>query len=293
MTARSYLYVPGNAPDKLAKAAGRGADALIVDLEDAVPHSGKIAARAAVADWLSNLASSGGRPPGGPEIWVRINPGEAGHADADAIARAAEGRALAGLCVAKTESAKEIENLAKLLDAIETRSRLAPGAVALTPLLESAAALFAAPAIARAPRVVRLQLGEADLAADLGVRPGPEARELLWARSQVVAASAAAAITPPVSPVSVEIRDLDAFRESTHALARLGFLGRACVHPAQIPVVHEVFTPSSELLAAAREVLARYQDALTAGSAVCLDAHGRLVDEAVVRSARRVVELAG
>ncbi|MGI5489920.1 HpcH/HpaI aldolase/citrate lyase family protein [Microtetraspora malaysiensis] len=291
MTARSYLYVPGNAPDKLAKAAGRGADALIVDLEDAVPQAGKIAARAAVADWLSDLAASGGRPYGGPEIWVRINPGEAGHADADSVVTAA-GQALTGLCVAKTENADEIEDLARLLDAVEPRSRLAPGSIRLTPLLESGAALFAAPAIARAPRVVRLQMGEADLAADLGIRPGPDAAELLWARSQVVAASAAAAIAPPVAPVSIETRDLDALRASTHTLARLGFLGRACVHPAQIPVVHEVFTPSSETVAAAREVLARYQESLAAGLAVCLDENGRLVDEAVVRSARRVIELA-
>lgn len=269
MTARSYLYVPGNAPEKLAKACDRGADALIVDLEDAVPHAGKEAARAAVAEWLA-------QGPSGPEIWVRVNPGAAGHADA----RAVVGPALTGLCVAKTESAAEIEALAALLD----------DATELMPLLESGAAVFEARAIARAPRVTRLQLGEVDLAADLGITPGPEGMELLWARSQVVAASAAAGIAPPVAPVSVETRDLVAFRRSTEALARLGFVGRACVHPAQLPVAHEVFTPSAEDLDAARSLIARYEQAATA---VFLDEAGRLVDEAVVRLARRVIGMAG
>ncbi|WP_231509972.1 HpcH/HpaI aldolase/citrate lyase family protein [Streptosporangium roseum] len=282
MSARSYLYVPGNAPEKLAKACGRGADVLIVDLEDAVPHAGKPAARAAVADWLA-------QGPSGPEIWVRVNPGPAGHADA----RAVIGPALTGLSVAKAESAAEIEVLASLLDDAEAIAGLASGTIALMPLLESGAAVFQARAIARAPRVTRLQLGEADLAADLGITPGPEGMELLWARSLVVAASAAAGIAPPVAPVSVEVRDLAAFRQSTEALARLGFVGRACVHPAQVPVAREVFTPSAEALDAARSLLARYEQALATGTAVCLDEAGRLVDEAVVRSARRVVGMAG
>jgi citrate lyase subunit beta/citryl-CoA lyase len=160
------------------------------------------------------------------------------------------------------------------------------------PLLESAAALLAASEIARAPRVARLQLGEADLAADLGVVPGPDGRELLWARSTVVAASAAARISPPLAPVSVDVRDLDLLRETTRALSRMGFLGRACVHPAQIPVINEVFTPTPEAVAEARGILERYDRSLAEGNAVCLDDQGRLVDEAVVRSARRVVELA-
>ncbi|GGT16932.1 HpcH/HpaI aldolase/citrate lyase family protein [Nonomuraea spiralis] len=281
MTARSYLYVPGDAAGKLAKAAGRGADALIVDLEDAVRHTGKAAARTAVADWLA-------QGPRGPEIWVRVNPGSAGHVDAKAVVRSA----LTGLCMAKAENAAEVEALAAVLDQAEEAAGLAPGTISLMPLLESANAVFEARAIALAPRVTRLQLGEADLAADLGITPGPDGRELLWARSQVVAASAAAGIAPPVAPVSVEVRDLAAFRLSTEALARLGFVGRACVHPAQLPVAHEVFTPSAEVLAAAGALLDRYDQALAAGTAVCLDEAGRLVDEAVVRSARRVMGMA-
>ncbi|GAA3203217.1 HpcH/HpaI aldolase/citrate lyase family protein [Actinocorallia longicatena] len=269
---RSALYVPGDSPAKLAKALGSGADALIVDLEDAVPLSGKAAARGEVAAWLDSLGD-GDRP----ELWVRINPGEAGHEDVRAVSRPV----LAGFCVAKAESVAGLAGLLPLLD----------GHHRLVPLLESAAAVLAAAELARAPRVVRLQLGEADLGADLGVRPGPEGLELLLARSMVVLASAAAGIAPAMAPVSTEFRDLDAFRASTERLRALGFAGRACIHPHQIPVVHDVFTPSADEIKAAEDVVGRYTAALAAGSAVCVDAHGRLVDEAVVRSARRVLSL--
>lgn len=333
---RSALYVPGDAPDKLAKASGRGADELIVDLEDAVPYAGKAAARAAVAAWLRDgPVESSGRPAGPPAVWVRINPGEMGRADVRAVVAAAaepggaprrvDGPAgaptdapadaaagvpagvpaevpasapadasagvLAGVCVAKAESAAELVALDELLTALERRHGLPAGGLGVVPLLESAAAVLAAPELARAPRVVRLQLGEADLRADLGVDPGPDERELLWARSQVVLAAAAARIAPPIGPVGTEIRDLGAFRESTLALRRLGFHGRACVHPAQVTVVNEVFTPSEAELTGARDVLARYERAVAGGSAICLDARGRLVDEAVIRSARRLLSL--
>ncbi|MDI1463083.1 CoA ester lyase [Catellatospora sp. KI3] len=279
---RSYLYVPGDSPAKLAKARTTGADALIVDLEDAVPPAGKDAARAGVAEFLAAGSAQ-------PRIWVRINPGALGHTDAAAVV----GPHLAGLCVAKTESAAELLELDRLLSAVEAERGLAEGAVRIVPLLESAAAVLAAPAIARAPRVARLQLGEADLAADLGVTPGPDGRELLWVRSHAVLACAAAGIAPPVAPVSTDFRDLDALRESTLALKRLGFRGRACIHPAQLPVVHEVFTPTEAELDAARDLVSRHDQALREGSGVCLDARGRLVDEAVVRSARRLLDPEG
>ncbi|MEO3783797.1 CoA ester lyase [Actinocorallia sp. B10E7] len=280
MSARSALYVPGDAAGKLAKALAKGADELIVDLEDAVPQAGKEAARATVSSWL------GGLPPeiAGPRLWVRINPGAQGHEDLRAVA--APG--LTGVCVAKAEDPADLAGLDALLTSLE-KERSIPEPLRLIPLLESGEALFRARELARSPRVTRLQLGEADLAADLGVTPSPDGRELLWARSQVVAASAAAKISPPIAPVSTDFRDLDALRESTEALRRLGFWGRACIHPAQIPVVHEVFTPSEEELAKARDIVARYDEALTSGTGVCLDASGRLIDEAVVRSARRLL----
>ncbi|MGC4956039.1 HpcH/HpaI aldolase/citrate lyase family protein [Actinomadura citrea] len=268
---KTALYVPGDRPDRLAKALTLGADELIVDLEDAVPLTAKEHTRAAVAAWLRSL------PADRPRITVRINPGELGHADARAVA----GPGLDCLCAAKVDDVDDLHALdAVLADA--------PG-LPVVPLLESAAAILAAPEIAAAPRVAGLQLGEADLAADLGVTPGPDESELLWARSQVTAASAAAGLPPPLGPVSTQFRDLEAFRTTTLRLKRLGFRGRACVHPAQLPVVAEVFTPTPAELDRARSLLARYEAALASGSAVFVGDDGRLVDQAVIRAARALL----
>jgi citrate lyase subunit beta/citryl-CoA lyase len=283
--ARSYLYVPGDKPDVLAKALGRGADALIVDLEDAVAPSAKDAARATVREFLAGLPAAGG---GEVEIWVRVNgDGIAGH-DIEAVASPA----VSGFCLAKAESADDVDAAAEACGRAEDALGLEPGSFSLAPLLESASAVLDARAIASAsPRVVRLQVGEADLRADIGVTLGPDERELLLVRSSVVLASAAAGIEPPVGPVSTNFRDLDALRESTEALARLGYLGRACIHPAQAAVVNEVFTPDAEAVDAARALIARYDAAVAAGEGVFTDDNGRMVDLAVIRQARRTLAL--
>lgn len=270
---RSALYVPADRPDMLAKALDRGADSLIVDLEDAVAPDAKEKARGICAAWLDGLAFAHERP-GGPEIWVRVNPGEQGRADARAVASPA----VTGLIVAKTERVGDLVAVAAELAA-------APW-IALCPLLESASALLSAPLIARGPRVTRMQLGEADLCADTGIVPGPDERELLWPRTQLVLASAAAGLAAPLAPVSTDFRDLEALRESTRALKRLGFGGRSCIHPAQVPVVNEVFTPSPEEVERARALVRRFEEA---GSGVTRDDSGRMIDEAVIRGARRIL----
>ncbi|MFI0369230.1 HpcH/HpaI aldolase/citrate lyase family protein [Actinomadura sp. 1N219] len=265
---RSALYVPGDRPEKLAGSLTRGADALIADLEDAVAPEAKPTARRTMTAWLATL------PQDAPEIWIRINPGKAGHEDLHALEPGLH--AVTGICVAKTETPDDLAAIDDLL----------PPQIALCPVLESATAVLGAPEIAQAARVVRLQLGEADLCADIGVDPGADERELLWPRSQIVLASAAAGIDPPLGPVSTDFRDLDRLAESTRALRRLGFQGRACIHPAQLPVVNEVFTPSPDELAQARALVARFE---AAGSGVVVDESGRMVDEAVIRRARRTL----
>ena len=285
MLPRSYLYVPGDAQEKLDKALGRGADALIVDLEDAVPPAGKDAARAAVAAWLAQQPAAGEQP---VELWVRVNPAELGHTDV----RAVVGPALTGVMVAKTESAAELTALDAVLAEAEAAAGLAAGTIGVVPLLESAAAVLRAEEIAAGPRVVRLQVGEADLAADTGITPGEDERELASIRTRTVLVSAAARINPPVAPVSTNFRDLAKLRASTEALARQGYIGRACIHPAQIAVANEVFTPDAAAVTAARELVAIFDAAMAAGRGVAVGADGRMIDEAVVRKARRVLALA-
>lgn len=283
--ARSHLYVPGDRPEVLAKASGRGADALIVDLEDAVAPSAKAAAREVVAAFLGRSAPARGS---GPQLWVRVNPGEAGVLDT----RAVVSQALSGICLAKTESADDVARLAQSLDRLERAHGITAGTIAIAPLLESAGAVLRAGEIAVAPRVTRLQVGEADLSAELGVELGPAETELLAARSHVILVSAARGIEPPVGPVSTSVRDLDALRESTIALRRMGYRSRAAIHPAQLPVINAVFTPTAEETDRARRLVSRYEAALAAGDGVFTDDTGRMVDLAVIRAAQRTLATA-
>ncbi|WP_326554354.1 HpcH/HpaI aldolase/citrate lyase family protein [Micromonospora sp. NBC_01813] len=273
---RSYLYVPGDAADKLAKAARRGADALIVDLEDAVPLAGKAAAREAVVDWLA-------AGPGDLPIWVRVNSGPLRDADLRAVAGQP---ALTGVVLAKVGAASEVAEAARLLADAADHDTL------LMPMVETAAALLDIVAIARQPRVYQLQLGEVDLAGELGLEPGDDDAELAPTRSQVVVASAAAGLHPPVGPVSRITADDAALDASTRRLRRQGFVGRACIHPNQLPVVHQVYTPTAAEIRAARDTIALLETATADGTGVVLDAAGRLVDAAVLRGARRTLTLA-
>ncbi|ABL83576.1 MULTISPECIES: CoA ester lyase [unclassified Nocardioides] len=282
MIPRSYLYVPGDDAAKLEKATSRGADALIVDLEDAVAPAKKDEARALVTGWLSTL------PATDVEIWVRVNPGDLGLQDA----RAVLAPRVRGLVAAKTESAEGLRVLAAEAAAAEDRLELPRGAFGLVPLLESARALLAATEIAAVPGVVRLQVGEADLAADLGFARQDDQAPWDTIRTQTVIVSAAAGIEAPVAPVSTDFRDLDGFAASTRALAARGFVGRACIHPAQVAVANEVFTPRPEDVGHARALIAAFDEAVARGVGVILGEDGRMIDEAVVRNARRTVALA-
>ncbi|MEU0876319.1 HpcH/HpaI aldolase/citrate lyase family protein [Nocardia brasiliensis] len=268
---KSALYVPGNRPELFDKAMSSRADVVLIDLEDSVPLAVKDQARTAVAAWLGETRSRG------PRIWVRVNPGSIGEADLAAVAVAG----VSAVCLAKTESADQVHTAAAVLRAFEPH----PGSIRICPILESASAVLAVRAIAAAPRVDRLQLGETDLCADLGFDPSPDDRELWAVRSQVVLASAAAGIAAPLGPVRTDFGDLDALRVTTRALARMGFRGRACIHPAQVAVVNEVFTPDPAEIEQARSLVARFE----AAGGVALDDEGRMVDLAVVRQARRLL----
>lgn len=266
--ARSALYVPGDAEGKLERILERGADEVIIDLEDAVAPKAKDRARETVRIWLHDLPVLDN-----VGVWVRVNSGQLREADVRAVAGAP---ALTGFVLAKAESVDELVDLDTLLSSLGSTA-------GVVPLLESARAVLRAGELARAPRVQRLQIGEADLRADVGISPGPDERELLYARSHVVLASTAAGINPPIAPVSTNFRDLDTFRESTLELARLGFVGRACIHPAQVAVANDVFTPSAEVVDAASRLIGRWE---FAGAGVAVDDDGHFVDEAVIRQAR-------
>ena len=266
---RSYLYVPGTDTKRMAKALTTGTDAIMLDLEDAVPAHLKSEAREIVRRWTAELDGTT------PDIWVRVNSGEDGLRDLTDLRDCPN---LAGFVLAKAD----LEQVSKALTLVSGSG------LELVPLLETAAAVLDARQIAEAG-VQHLQIGEYDLCADVGITPSDREDETAWARGMIVFASSAAGLMPAVAPVSIEIRDADGFAESTRLAARQGFVGRACIHPRQVEVVNEVFTPSAEALESARETLERFE-ALD-GRTVMVD-NGRLVDEATVRSARRTLALA-
>ncbi|MGC5051722.1 HpcH/HpaI aldolase/citrate lyase family protein [Micromonospora sp. DT48] len=277
--ARSYLYVPGDQPDKLARAASRGADACILDLEDAVAAANKPAARDTVATFLADA-------PTGCQWWVRVN---ADTPDVDITAVA--GAHLTGVVVPKAD-VDLLARVDRLLGDAERAHRLPAGALVVFALLETAGGVWRADAVAAAGRVVRLGLGEADLAAELRLQPGPDKAELWPLRSRVVLAAAAAGLAPPVGPTETTLRDPDRLEQTSRLLLRQGFRGRTAIHPAQVPVVNRVFAPTDEEVAAARDVVDRLADAERHGSGVAVTGDGRFIDAAVARSAREILDRA-
>ena len=270
---RSYLYVPGSDPHRIEKALASEADAVILDLEDAVAPNRKEEARKTVAEVLR---SEHEKP-----VFVRINAPDSVLAEEDVEAVA--GPRLAGLRLPKTESAESVRRVAQWLEKLGCEA-------GLQCLIESALGLEFAFEIARAhEKVVGMSLGEADLAADLGVRGDAG---LLYARSRLVAATRAAGLPGPVQSVYTNVRDAEGLRRSTMEGKNMGFVGRSAIHPAQIEVINEVFTPTEEEVAEAKDLLARLEESTGTGTGAFALEDGRFVDEAVVGSARLTLALA-
>jgi citrate lyase subunit beta / citryl-CoA lyase len=270
---RSYLYVPGCDPRRIEKALGSEADAVVLDLEDAVAPSRKEQARETVAEFLRSKHEK--------PVFVRINAPGSKLADEDVEAVA--GPHLAGLRLPKSESAETVCRVAARLETLDCKARIQC-------LIESALGLELAFEIGRAhERVAGLSLGEADLAADLSVH---DEAGLLYARSRVVVASRAAGLPGPVQSVYTNIRDPEGLRRSTEEGKNMGFVGRSAIHPAQLSAINEVFTPTDEEVAEAEDLLERLETSAGAGTGAFALEDGRFVDEAVVESARSVLALA-
>lgn len=270
---RSYLYVPGSTPRRIENALASEADAVVLDLEDAVAPNRKEEARETVAGFLR----SGDEKP----IFVRVNvPGSAlAEEDIEAVAEPN----LAGLRLPKTESAEAVRRVAKRLEDLGCEA-------GIQCLIESALGLELVFEIARAhERVVGMSLGEADLAADLGVRDDVG---LLYARSRLVVATRAAGLPGPVQSVYTNVRDEEGLRRSTEEGKNQGFVGRSAIHPNQLSTINEVFTPTESEVAEAEDLLAQLEESAGAGTGALALEDGRFVDEAVVGSARLTLALA-
>ncbi len=265
--ARTLLFVPGNRPERFAKAIASGADAVVLDLEDAVPPAQKAAARDAVGEAL--VALGDGQVP----LILRVSsPGsEAGAQDLAWLSRQP---ARAAVMVAKSESAADLAAV----------QRAAPEA-ALLPLIESAAGYAGLAQIAAAPGVLRLVVGHIDFMADTGLRCSDDERELDPLRFAIAMQTRLHRLEAAVDGVTTAIDDDGRLRRDTRRALSFGFGAKLCIHPRQVAVVHEALAPAADEIDWARRVIAA--DAAAAGAAVQLD--GKMVDLPVVLQARRVL----
>lgn len=288
--ARSYLYAPGNRGRLLDKVFSTGADAVILDLEDAVPEAEKPAARRSIHERLEGLPEQG--TTGEPAAWVRINGLDTGYWREDV--EAVVGTGLTGLRVPKIESARSLGRLEQVIEAAEQRAGLPSGTVRVVGTIESAAGLMAVPGLAESSRLEQLAFGAADFLADIGADlaadGGAETEVEAWVRPQLVVASRAARLRPPIAPVWTRLGDAGGLKRSSQTYRRAGFFGRSCIHPEQLAIVHEVFTPSPEEVEVARRMVARYDEAVSHGQGA-LVVEGGFVDAAVVREARALIDL--
>lgn len=260
----SYLFVPANRPERFSKAVASGANAVIIDLEDAVGADDKTAGRNSLTNWLDSEEARANRVP----ILVKVNCVNSGCFGEDL--RVCRRPDIAGIVLPKAERA----------DDIASASAGAP----VYPLVETALGFSRIAELAKAPRVQRLLFGAIDFKHDMGIDGDED--ELLFFRSQVVLASRIAGLLSPVDGVTTEIDDLEKIARDAAYTKRLGFGGKLCIHPNQVPIINRTFVPSENELRWANRVLEAAERAR--GGAVALD--GRLIDRPMVLTAQRIIE---
>lgn len=261
---RSLLFVPGSRPDRFEKALAAGASRVIIDLEDAVAPDAKEASRRAVADWLAPE-----RP-----VMIRINGADTPWFDADLALSGHPG--VIGVVLPKAEDPAVIARVVR------------SGARMVVPIIETGAGFIGLPAIAGAPSVAALAFGSVDLERDLGMHD-PREDELLPFRLQLVIASRFARISPPIDGVTVAIDDEASLRADAQRARRLGFGGKLCIHPRQVPDVNRALAPSADERAWALRVV---EAARRAGDGV-VTLDGKMIDRPVVLQAEAILDGTG
>ena len=269
--ASTFLFVPGNRPERFAKALGSGTHAIIIDLEDAVAEEDKALARSAIQEAWPGFSSEERQ-----RIVIRSNaPGTRFYGEDLMLA---EELSIACLLIPKSESIDHINGAAEVLPT-----------TAIIPMIETARGLEQINAIANAQQVIRLALGNLDLQADLGMVCDSQETELQVARFGLVLASRLAEIAPPVDGVTTVTDDIDRITADALRGKRLGFGAKLCIHPAQVPIVSKAFTPTEAELQWSNQVIEA--DKASKGGVVKLN--GRMIDRPVVLLAKRLLVLAG
>ena len=287
---RSFLFAPGNHPRRVEKAFTVGADAVILDLEDAVASAEKPAAREAVAAALAQPRRCRG--------YARVNAPSTPYCYADLVAVIGQG--IAGLVLPKVESAADLHAIDWLIANLERERGVAIGSIDLIPIIETAVGMQRIDRVVQARglrpyegrwRVRRLAFGAADYAAEVGLAPGLDELELGDARARVVLASRAAGLEGPLDSPWFHLRESEAFARALERSRRGGFQGRLCIHPDQVQAVNAAYAPSREEVERAERIVAAF-DAAEASGAAAIQVDGQMIDYPIANRARAVLEAA-
>jgi citrate lyase subunit beta/citryl-CoA lyase len=279
---RTLLFAPGNHPRKVARVFAAAADAVILDLEDAVAIAEKVATRRTVVEALGAP-----RPCLG---YVRVNSFETEQCHGDVVA--VLGPWLDGIVLPKTESAAQLQAIDWLMTSLERERGLAVGAIDLLPIVETGLGLHRIDEIcASKTRVRRVSFGAGDFTRDMGLIWTADELELHHARSRLVLSSRVAGIEPPIDTVFIDLKDAAHLESSARTGQTMGFQGKLCIHPDQVAVVNRIYTPTAKQIEEARKQVAAFQEAEAKGSA-SIQVDGYFVDYPIVEKARRMLALA-
>ncbi len=284
---RTFLFAPGNHARRVEKALTLGADAVILDLEDAVAIAEKVATRQTVLEALARPRRCKG--------YIRVNAigTQWCHGDLTAVIRPG----VDGIVIPKIESAADLRTIDWLITNLEREHGLPIGGIDLMPIIETAAGfsrldkILAARSLKDYPgpwRVKRISFGAGDFTNDVGMTWTPGEQELAELRSRMIVASRAAGLEPPIDTVWIHLQETAALRESVLRSLRMGFQGRLCIHPDQVSVVNEIFTPTAAEAARAQRVVDAFREAEAAGLAA-IQVDGVFVDYPIVYRAQRVL----
>lgn len=279
---RSFLFAPGNHPRRVEKALSLDADATILDLEDACPIAEKVATRSVVVAAYQGQRSCLG--------YVRVNAmsTEWGYGDIVAVVH----KGVDGIVLPKLETVDEIRAADWVVANLERERGLPVGSVDILPIIETGKGMANIRAICAAgTRIKRIAFGAGDFTLDMNMTWSRAETELLPYRSECVLASRAGGIEPPIDTVWVNIKDAEGFRSSVETIAALGFQGKMCIYPDQVPVVNELLAPSAAEVDWSRRAVVAFAEAEKAGSA-SIQLDGRFIDYPIVYRAERVIAMA-
>jgi citrate lyase subunit beta/citryl-CoA lyase len=283
---RTALFVPGNRPDRVDKAVTTAADAVIIDLEDAVPHALKAETRPLVHDKLMQHANH--------NILVRVNGLETEFIDADLDEVAVKD--LSHIIIPKIDRPAHIREANRRLTKIEEKKGIPPGSISIIALIESALGVENAYRIVSEKtepnRLFTVAFGAADFALDMGIEITKNGEEIAYPRARLALACRAAQVKPPLdTPFMIDLNDLKALEADANRAKQYGFQGKLCIHPKQVEICNRIFSPTKEEIDYALKVVQAFGEAESSGTAA-IQVDGKFVDYPVVERSKRILEIA-